>query len=84
MEVFYMQATQGGVDSKLYKTIVTIVDKRVKEIKVTRKDFDRVEDRLTRIEVVVEELAEAQKRTEHEIRELTISHKKLQKEIGGL
>ncbi|MEK6545048.1 MAG: hypothetical protein AABZ28_00760 [Nitrospinota bacterium] len=79
-----MQATQGGVDSKLYKTIVTIVDKRVKEIKVTRKDFDRVEDRLTRIEVVVEELAEAQKRTEHEIRELTISHKKLQKEIGGL
>ncbi len=42
---------------ELYKTIVAIVDERVKEIKVTREDFNELRK-------VVLELAQAQTRTE--------------------
>lgn len=73
-----MGQTLGGITSDVYKAIVSVVDDRMREIKVTRQDFDELkgvvkelaeaqkasEVRLGRLETVVEELAEAQKRTE--------------------
>jgi len=44
-------SAEAGVTAEVYKTIVTIVDERVKEIKVTREDFNALRD-------VVEELAQ--------------------------
>jgi len=66
---------------ELYEAIITIIDDRVKDIKVTREEFDKLrksveelaeaqkktEERLTRLEEVVEELAEAQKKTEERV-----------------
>lgn len=93
-----MQTTQSGVDSKLYKTIVTIVDKRVKEIKVTRKDFDKLSGEVhelredfTELKGIVLELAEAQKgsekrltRLESAVEELTEAQKRTEEEIKKL
>ncbi|NVM20522.1 MAG: hypothetical protein HWN68_01940 [Desulfobacterales bacterium] len=33
------------IDSELYKTIITIIDERVKEIRVTRKDFNDLKNK---------------------------------------
>ena len=72
------------ITSEVYKTIITIVDDRVSEIKVTHQDFDELKG-------VVRKLAEAQKRTENsleklitEVRSLTRSHKDLQKQVGDI
>lgn len=79
-----MAETLEGISSKVYQAIVTVVDHRMLEIKVTRQDFDELKG-------VVRELAEAQKRTETEVRELakdirglTRSHKDLQRQVGGI
>ena len=46
-----------GITAELYRTLITIVDERVKEIRVTREDFDELRG-------IVRELAQAQTRTE--------------------
>ena len=70
-----MGQTLGGITSDVYKAIVSVVDDRMREIKVTRQDFDELKGvvkelseaqkasqvRLGRLETVVGELAEAQK-----------------------
>ena len=63
--------------AEVYKTIIAIVDKRVKEIKVTRKDFDH-------LEAVVSDLTEAQKKAEQELASLVKTVENLQKEVGDL
>ena len=87
-----------GISGETYKAIVTVVDDRMREIKVTRQDFDELKDVVRdlaeaqkRTEARLEELAEAQKRTESEVRELakemrglTRSHKELQRQVGGI
>jgi chromosome segregation ATPase len=69
---------------ELYEAIITIIDDRVKDIKVTREEFDKLrksieelaeaqkktEERLTRLEEVVEKLAEAQRKTEERVSRL--------------
>ncbi len=48
----------------LYEAVVKIVDQRVGEIKVTREGFDRLTKTVSELAVTVQELGEAQKRTE--------------------
>lgn len=93
-----MEHTLDGISSELYKAIVTVVDNRVRDIKVTRLDFDELKDVFRelakaqkRTEGRVVELAEAQKQTEtglialtKEVRTLTRSHKELQRKVGGI
>ena len=93
-----MEHTLDGISSELYKAIVTVVDDRVRDIKVTRQDFDELKDVVRelakaqkRTEGRVVELAEAQKQTEtglialtKEVRTLTRSHKELQRQVGGI
>ncbi|MEX2752466.1 MAG: hypothetical protein Q6366_011360 [Candidatus Freyarchaeota archaeon] len=66
-----------SITPELYEFIVKVVDDKVKEIRVTREEFDklttavnklaeaqhRTEQRLERLEVTVERLAEAQRET---------------------
>jgi hypothetical protein len=54
------QTTGQGITTELYKAIVAIVDDRVREIRVTREDFDDLKQ-------VVRELAQAQTRTEQRL-----------------
>jgi hypothetical protein len=93
-----MEQTMDGISNEVYKAIVTVVDDRMRDIKVTRQDFDELKgivrelaEAQKRTEVRVEELAEAQKRTEaglealtNEVRTLTRSHKELQRQVGGI
>lgn len=66
-----------GISPELYKAIVTIVDDRVKEIKVTRQDFDGLKR-------AVEELAQAQKRTEKALEELVQAQTETARQVGRL
>ncbi|MDI6885429.1 MAG: hypothetical protein QMD22_03605 [archaeon] len=68
----------AAITPELYKAIIAIVDERIKDIRVTREDFDelrgvvkelaqaqsRTEERMGRLEEAVERLAQAQSRTE--------------------
>lgn len=62
---------------ELYKTIVTIVDERVKQIKVTREDFNELKGVVLDLAHSQKELAQAQKETQHELRHLA-------RAVGGL
>ncbi|MBC8520804.1 MAG: hypothetical protein H8D26_02265 [Methanomicrobia archaeon] len=70
-------SAEAGVTAEVYKTIVTIVDERVKEIKVTREDFNALRD-------VVEELAQAQSRTEEAVERLVGAQRELSVAVGKL
>jgi hypothetical protein len=92
------QTTGQGITSELYKAIVAIVDDRVREIRVTREEFDdlkqvvrelaqaqtRTEQRLDRLAEKIEELAEAQKRTEARVEELAEAQKKTEVMLARL
>jgi len=85
--------TESGVTAELYKTIVTIVDERVKEIKVTRENFNelrdamekltkaqaKTEERVGRLEDAVEKLTKAQTKTEERVGRLEDAVEKLTK-----
>ena len=86
-----MAGVASSMDSQLYKTVVTIVDERIKEIKVTRKDFDDLKsvvgelaEAQKRTEIKVEELAEAQKRTEIKVEELAEAQRASETRLGRL
>jgi hypothetical protein len=71
-----------GLTAEMYRAVVTIVDERVKEIRVTREDFNelkgavqelaqaRAEQRVGGLERAMLELAQAQVRTEQRVHEL--------------
>ncbi|MDZ7262373.1 MAG: hypothetical protein ONB05_09755 [candidate division KSB1 bacterium] len=85
------ETVAAGMTAELYKTIITVVDERVKEIRVTRTDFDelkgavrelaqaqaRSEERVGRLEQAIEKLAQAQARTEERVERLEQAIEKL-------
>ena len=86
-----MGQTLGGITSDVYKAIVSVVDDRMREIKVTRQDFDELKgvvkelaEAQKRTEVKVGELAEAQKRTEVKVEELAGAQKRTEVRVGRL
>jgi hypothetical protein len=63
--------------AELYREILAVIDERVREIKVTREDFDRLEAAMARLaeaqactDQTVERLAKAQARTEERVTRL--------------
>jgi hypothetical protein len=82
-----------SIDAATYEVIVKIVDERIKEIKVTREDFNelkkvvqdlaqaqaRTETRVTRVETLLEELAQAQAKTETRVTRVEILLEELAK-----
>ena len=59
-----------GLTAEMYRTVVSIVDDRMKEIRVMRQDFDRLVEAQARTEAALDRLAEAQAQTEARLREL--------------
>lgn len=84
-----------GLPPEVYRAIIQIVDDRMKEIKVTREDFDRLrekveetaarhEERFDRLDRALAELAEAQKRTEQVVAGLGVAIEQTRREVGRL
>jgi hypothetical protein len=71
-----MAETQG-ITAELYRAIVTIVDDRVREIRVTREDFDRLTQ-------TVAQLAQAQARTEQRLEELAQAQARTEERVDRL
>lgn len=61
----------------LYQTIISVVDTRVSEIKVTREDFNDLKN-------IVRELAEAQKRTELRVENLAEAQERTELRVEDL
>lgn len=95
----------AAITPELYKAILTVVDERVKDIRVTREDFNelraiitelasaqgelaqaqaRTEERVGRLENVVERLAQAQVRTEDRIGELAQAQRSTEEKLKDL
>jgi hypothetical protein len=66
-----------GLTAEMYRAVVTIVDERVKEIRVTREDFNELKG-------AVQELAQAQARTEQRVEELVQAQVRTEQRVGGL
>jgi hypothetical protein len=84
-------AEPQGITAELYRAIVTIVDDRVKEIRVTREDFDRLTQTVAqlaqaqaRTEQRLEELAQAQARTEQRLNELAQAQARTEQRVEQL
>jgi len=86
------------ISAELYEFVIKVVDDRVREIKVTREDFNalkqvveelaqaqkKTEQRLGRVEAAVEQLAQAQKKTEQRVEELAQAQKKTEQRVEEL
>jgi predicted nuclease with TOPRIM domain len=84
-------AEPQGITAELYRAIVTIVDDRVREIRVTREDFDRLTQTVAqlaqaqaRTEQRLEELAQAQARTEQRLNELAQAQARTEQRLEEL
>ncbi|MFQ5812010.1 MAG: hypothetical protein ACE5I2_02280 [Anaerolineae bacterium] len=87
-----------GLTAEMYRAVVTIVDERVKEIRVTREDFNelkvavqelvqaqtRTEQRMGGLERAMLELAQAQVRTEQRIDELAQAQARTEQQMERL
>ena len=86
-----MEENGRGLTAEMYRSVVAIVDDRVREIRVTRQDFDALKgvvgelaEAQKRTEIRVEELAEAQRRTEDKLERLEEVVGVLGREVKGL
>ena len=74
-----MQATADKfkITPAIKKEIVKIIDERIREAHITREDFSE-------LKAIVRDLAEAQKRTEEEVRTLAIGLNRTREDLGGV
>jgi chemotaxis protein histidine kinase CheA len=70
-------AEATGLTAEMYQAIVTIVDERVKEIRVTREDFNALQG-------AVQELAQAQARTGQWVHELAQAQARTEQRMAEL
>ncbi|MCR4407134.1 MAG: hypothetical protein NUW24_09470 [Anaerolineae bacterium] len=78
MEQYY------GMTAELYRAVTALVDDRMKEIRVVRRDFDRLVRAQARTEARVEELAAAQARTERRLEELAVAQARTEARVEEL
>lgn len=78
-----MQRTEiSGLTADQYKAVIAIVDERVKEIRVTRGDFDELKGIVRDLAQAQQELTQAQTRTERELRGLARQVGSLSNNLG--
>jgi seryl-tRNA synthetase len=80
-----------GLTAEMYRAVITIVDERVREIRVTREDFNELKGAVqelaqaqARTEQRVEELAQAQARTEQRVEELAQAQARTEQRVEEL
>ena len=70
-------AQQSGLTAEMYEAVVAVVEDRMQAISVTRQDYDRLEDRMERVEAALERLVEAQVRIEERLSRLEATVERL-------
>ena len=82
---------QNKITAELYEFIVKVVEDKVREIRVTREEFDklaaainRLAEAQTRTEERLNKLTEAQQRTEQRLNQLAATVEKLAEAVDGL
>jgi len=77
--------------AEMYRAVVALVDDRVKEIHVSRQDYDRLargqerlETRMGRVEAALERLAQAQVRTEERVEQLAEAQRRTEERVEQL
>jgi chromosome segregation ATPase len=90
MEIKMAKETTG-ITAELYKAIIAIVDERVKEIRVTREDFDELKGTVrelaqaqVELKGTVKELAQAQVELKGTVRELAQAQARTEKRVEEL
>ncbi len=85
-----MEETKG-LTAEMYRAVVAVVDERVKEIKVTRQDFDELKSVVmelvqaqARTDASVKELVQAQARTDASVKELAQAQVRTDERVGRL
>jgi hypothetical protein len=80
-----------GLTAELYQAIVAIMDDRLREVRVTREGFERLEAAMERLaeaqartEARVEQLAQAQAHTEEALQRTQEAVQQLARQVGGL
>mgnify|MGYP000344840001 CR=1 FL=1 len=73
-----------SITPELYEFIVKVIEDRVKEIKVTREEYDKLEKAVRELAEKVKELAEAQKRTEERLGELVEAQRRTEERLDQL
>ena len=73
---------------ELYDLIVKIVEDKIKDIKVTREEFDKlrrtIDERISKLEEALIRLAEAQRRTEERVEQLAQAQKRTEERLNAL
>jgi len=72
------------ISAELYEFIIKVVDERVKEIKVTREDFDALKRAVESLAGKVDQLAEAQRKTEERLNELAEAQRRTEERLNQL
>ena len=73
-----------GLTPEMYKAIVAVVDDRMKSIRVTRREYDRLVAAQARTEAALDRLAEAQARTEARVNELAEAQARTEARVNEL
>ena len=73
-----------GLTPEMYKAIVAVVDGRMKSIRVTRREYDRLVAAQARTEAALDRLAEAQARTEARVNELAEAQARTEARLDAL
>jgi len=77
-------AQQSGLTAEMYQAMVAVIDDRMQQISVTRRDYDRLEDRMDRVGASLERLTEAQARTEERLHELAEAQARTEERLNRL
>ena len=73
-----------SISSDLYEFIVKVIEDKVKDIKVTREEFDRLSREVSRLSEKITELAEAQRRTEEQVGQLAEAQRRTEERLNEL
>ena len=83
--------TQNKITAELYEFIVKVIEDKVREIRVTREEFDKLAAAINRLaeaqartEERLNKLTEAQQRTEQRLNQLAATVEKLAEAVDGL
>ena len=83
--------TQNKITAELYEFIVKVIEDKVREIRVTREEFDKLAAAINRLaeaqartEERLNKLTEAQQRTEQRLNQLVATVEKLAEAVDGL
>jgi len=78
-----MSSEQATI-SQIYDFVIKVVEEKVKEIKVSREEFDKLVKSVRRLTMAVRRLTRAQKKTDERLQQLSQEVQKLASEVKNL